>query len=81
MLANMRETKYILEDGETEIAVKHYLHYRFTALTKAHTLPEFSAVVEVDDKQIKHYSNEERVWIQTEDDWTEAPEEPPESRD
>uniref|UniRef100_A0A673FU44 Major histocompatibility complex class I-related gene protein-like n=1 Tax=Sinocyclocheilus rhinocerous TaxID=307959 RepID=A0A673FU44_9TELE len=32
-------------------------------------------------KQIKHYSNEKRVWIVTEDDWTEAPEEPPDSRD
>ncbi|XP_016363070.1 class I histocompatibility antigen, F10 alpha chain-like [Sinocyclocheilus anshuiensis] len=61
--------------------VKHYLHYRFTAQTKADTLPEFSAVVVVDDKQIKHYSNEKRVWIVTEHDWTEAPEEPPDSRD
>uniref|UniRef100_A0A671MFE7 Ig-like domain-containing protein n=1 Tax=Sinocyclocheilus anshuiensis TaxID=1608454 RepID=A0A671MFE7_9TELE len=62
-------------------ALKHYLHYRFTAQTKADTLPEFSAVVVVDDKQIKHYSNEKRVWIVTEHDWTEAPEEPPDSRD
>ncbi|XP_048059142.1 patr class I histocompatibility antigen, B-2 alpha chain-like [Megalobrama amblycephala] len=60
---------------------KHFLHYKFTALTKADTFPEFSAVVVADDRQIKHYNNEERVWILTEnDDWTE-PSDPPDDRD
>ncbi|XP_067267067.1 zinc-alpha-2-glycoprotein-like [Chanodichthys erythropterus] len=60
---------------------KYYLHYMFTALTKADTFPEFSAVGVCDDRQIKHFSDEERVWILTEDDWTEPPEDPPDSRD
>ncbi|XP_050992848.1 zinc-alpha-2-glycoprotein-like [Labeo rohita] len=63
---------------------KHFLHYKFTALSKADTLPEFSAVAVADDRQIKHYSNEKRLWIKlnlTEDDWTEAPLEPPDSRE
>ena len=34
-----------------------------------------------DDRRIKHFSNEERVWILTDKDWTEAPEDPPDSRD
>ncbi|XP_051727528.1 H-2 class I histocompatibility antigen, K-Q alpha chain-like [Ctenopharyngodon idella] len=59
---------------------KHFLHYKFTVLTKADTFPEFSAEVVADDRQIKHFSDEERVWILTEDDWTEPPD-PPDSRD
>ncbi|XP_067267648.1 zinc-alpha-2-glycoprotein-like [Chanodichthys erythropterus] len=57
----------------------HYLHYKFTAISTAS--PEFSAVVVCDDRRIKHYNNEERVWILTEDDWTESPKDPPDSRD
>uniref|UniRef100_A0A671KRF7 Ig-like domain-containing protein n=1 Tax=Sinocyclocheilus anshuiensis TaxID=1608454 RepID=A0A671KRF7_9TELE len=60
---------------------KHSLHFKFTALSKADTFPEFSAGAVADDRQIKHYSNEERDWILTEDDWISAPEEPPDSRD
>uniref|UniRef100_A0A671KRH4 Ig-like domain-containing protein n=1 Tax=Sinocyclocheilus anshuiensis TaxID=1608454 RepID=A0A671KRH4_9TELE len=48
---------------------KHSLHFKFTALSKADTFPEFSAGAVADDRQIKHYSNEERDWILTEDDW------------
>ncbi|XP_048059220.1 class I histocompatibility antigen, Non-RT1.A alpha-1 chain-like isoform X2 [Megalobrama amblycephala] len=59
---------------------KHFLHYKFTVLTKADTFPEFSAVGVCDDRQIKHFSDEERLWILTEDDWTEPPD-PPDSRD
>ncbi|KAK9958173.1 hypothetical protein ABG768_012347 [Culter alburnus] len=58
---------------------KHFLHYKFTVLTKADTFPEFSAEVVADDRQIKHFSNEERVWILSEDDWTEPPD-PPDPR-
>ncbi|XP_051727523.1 H-2 class I histocompatibility antigen, alpha chain-like isoform X5 [Ctenopharyngodon idella] len=65
-----------LSDARQE---KHFLHYKFTVLTKADTFPEFSAVVVADGRRIKHFSNEERVWILTEDDWTEAPD-PPDSR-
>ncbi|XP_026088278.1 H-2 class I histocompatibility antigen, K-K alpha chain-like isoform X2 [Carassius auratus] len=60
---------------------KHYIHYKFTALSRADTFPEFSAVAVTDDRQIKHYSNEEGHWILTEDDWINAPEAPPDSRD
>uniref|UniRef100_A0A673ISE5 Ig-like domain-containing protein n=1 Tax=Sinocyclocheilus rhinocerous TaxID=307959 RepID=A0A673ISE5_9TELE len=60
---------------------KHSLLYKFTALSKADTFPEFSAGAVADGRQIKHYSNEKRVWILTEDNWTEAPEAPPDSRD
>ncbi|KAF4100888.1 hypothetical protein G5714_019084 [Onychostoma macrolepis] len=62
---------------------KHFLHYKHTVLTKADTLPVFSAVGESDDRQITHYSIKEQVWIRenlTVDDWNEAPE-PPETRD
>ncbi|XP_052388717.1 zinc-alpha-2-glycoprotein isoform X2 [Carassius gibelio] len=59
----------------------HYLHFKFTALSKADTFPEFSAVAVADDRQIKHYSNEERDWILTADNWINPPEEPPDSRD
>ncbi|XP_077100118.1 zinc-alpha-2-glycoprotein-like [Siphateles boraxobius] len=66
-------------DGNQE---RHYLRYEFTALTKTDSFPVFSAVCESDDKQIAHYSNEERVWRRENlTDWTEAPGEPPESRD
>ncbi|XP_059366146.1 H-2 class I histocompatibility antigen, K-D alpha chain-like [Carassius carassius] len=60
---------------------KHYIHYKFTAHSKADTFPEFSAVAVADDRQIKHYSNEERDWILTVDNWISAPEAPPDSRD
>ncbi|XP_048059223.1 H-2 class I histocompatibility antigen, L-D alpha chain-like isoform X3 [Megalobrama amblycephala] len=59
---------------------KHFLHYKFVVLTKADTFPEFSAEVVADDRQMKHFSDEERVWILTEDDWTEPPD-PPDHRD
>ncbi|XP_048059145.1 major histocompatibility complex class I-related gene protein-like [Megalobrama amblycephala] len=59
---------------------KHFLHYKFTVLTKADTFPEFSAEGVYNDRQIKYFSNEERVWILTEDDWTEPPKDPPDSR-
>ncbi|XP_077100115.1 zinc-alpha-2-glycoprotein-like [Siphateles boraxobius] len=67
-----------LRDAHQE---KHFLHYKFTVLTRTHTFPEFSAVCVYDDRRIKHFSNEERVWIVTDKDWTEAPEDPPDSRD
>ncbi|XP_067217472.1 zinc-alpha-2-glycoprotein-like [Chanodichthys erythropterus] len=67
-----------LSDAQEE---KHFLHYKFTALSKADTFPEFSAVGVCDDRRIKHFSDEERVWILTEDDWTEPPPDPPDSRD
>ncbi|XP_048059232.1 RT1 class I histocompatibility antigen, AA alpha chain-like [Megalobrama amblycephala] len=65
---------------------KHFLHYKFTVLTKADTFPEFSAVGVCDDRQIKHYSNEGGVWKKekdlTVDDWIAGvPKEPYESRD
>ncbi|XP_048059229.1 zinc-alpha-2-glycoprotein-like isoform X1 [Megalobrama amblycephala] len=65
-----------LSDAHQE---KHFLHYKFTVLTKADTFPEFSAVIVADDRQIKHFSDEERVWILTEDQ-TEPPKDPPDSR-
>ncbi|XP_051727520.1 zinc-alpha-2-glycoprotein-like isoform X2 [Ctenopharyngodon idella] len=71
---------FLSDEHQDEHKEKHFLHYKFTALTKADTFPEFSAVVVADDRRIKHFSNEERVWILTEDDWTEPPE-PPDSRD
>uniref|UniRef100_A0A8C1IJQ3 Ig-like domain-containing protein n=1 Tax=Cyprinus carpio TaxID=7962 RepID=A0A8C1IJQ3_CYPCA len=61
---------------------KHYIYYKFTVLSKADIFPEFSAVAVADDIQIKHYSNED--WIRsilTEDNWINAPEAPPDSRD
>nr|BAK57369.1 MHC class I protein [Carassius langsdorfii] len=67
-----------LNDAQQE---KHYIHYKFTALSRADTFPEFSAVAVADDRQIAHYSNEERDWILTEDDWINPPEAPPDSRD
>ncbi|XP_048059169.1 H-2 class I histocompatibility antigen, alpha chain-like isoform X1 [Megalobrama amblycephala] len=66
----------LLSDAHQE---KHFLYYKFTVLTKADTFPEFSAEVVADDRRIKHFSDEERVWILTEDDWTEPPD-PPDSR-
>ncbi|XP_067281154.1 zinc-alpha-2-glycoprotein-like, partial [Pseudorasbora parva] len=61
---------------------RHYLYYRFTALTKEDKFPSFSAEAESDDKQIAHYSNEERAWVRENlTDWTKAPKEPPESRE
>ncbi|CAM4640264.1 unnamed protein product [Leuciscus chuanchicus] len=60
---------------------KHFLHYKFTVLTRSDSFPEFSAVCVYDERRIKHFSNEERVWILTDKDWTEAPEDPPDSRD
>ncbi|XP_048011261.1 zinc-alpha-2-glycoprotein-like [Megalobrama amblycephala] len=71
----------LLRDAhQAEHKEKHFLHYKFTVLTKADTFPEFSAEGVCDDRQIKHYNNEERVWILTEDDWTEPPD-PSDSRD
>ncbi len=62
----------------------HFLRYKFAALYKANTHHVFSAVCVCDDRQIAQYSNEERVMIRarlTADDWINAPNEPPESRD
>uniref|UniRef100_A0A673ISS4 Ig-like domain-containing protein n=1 Tax=Sinocyclocheilus rhinocerous TaxID=307959 RepID=A0A673ISS4_9TELE len=56
----------------------------FTGFCKAITFPVFKAVGVCDGRQIAHYSNEERVWIRsslTADNWINAPEEPPDSRD
>ncbi|XP_048059156.1 zinc-alpha-2-glycoprotein-like [Megalobrama amblycephala] len=66
------------------LQVRYYLHYMFTVLTKADTFPEFSAVVVANGGQVKHFSDEERVWVrdgQTVFDWTNTPEDPPDSRD
>ncbi|CAM4640192.1 unnamed protein product [Leuciscus chuanchicus] len=63
---------------------KHFLYYVFTVMTKANTFPEFSAVGVANGRQIKHFSNEERVWVRdgrTVFDWTNTPEDPPDSRD
>ncbi|XP_067282326.1 patr class I histocompatibility antigen, B-2 alpha chain-like [Pseudorasbora parva] len=59
---------------------KHFLHYKFTVISKADTFPEFSAVSVCDDRRISHFSDEERVWIGAED-WTKAPPDPPDHRD
>ncbi|XP_067281155.1 H-2 class I histocompatibility antigen, L-D alpha chain-like [Pseudorasbora parva] len=59
---------------------RHFLHYKFTVLTRADTFPEFSAVCVCDDRQISHFSDEERVWIRAEN-WTKAPGEPSDHRD
>ncbi|KAL1254929.1 hypothetical protein QQF64_012990, partial [Cirrhinus molitorella] len=63
---------------------KHFLRYMFTVTTKEDALPLFSALVVYDDIQIKHYNNEEKVWISLSlpmDKWINAPAEPPETRD
>ncbi|KAG1929075.1 major histocompatibility complex class I ZKA [Pimephales promelas] len=61
---------------------KHFLHYKFTVLTRTHTFPEFSGVCVYDDRRIKHFSNEERVWIkESAHDWTNTLEEPADSKD
>ncbi|XP_052439480.1 H-2 class I histocompatibility antigen, D-37 alpha chain isoform X2 [Carassius gibelio] len=55
---------------------KHYLHFKFTAFSKANTLPEFSAEAVADGRQIRHYNNKDNSWVRsslTEDDWTEFP--------
>ncbi len=56
----------------------------FTVMTKEDPFPVFSALVVSDDIQIKHYNNEERVWIRSclsIDTWINEPAEPPETRD
>uniref|UniRef100_A0A673MX17 H-2 class I histocompatibility antigen, alpha chain-like n=1 Tax=Sinocyclocheilus rhinocerous TaxID=307959 RepID=A0A673MX17_9TELE len=61
---------------------KHYLHFKFTALSQANTLPEFSAEAVADGRQIVYYNNKEKSWVReslTEDD-SEAPVNPPDSR-
>ncbi|KAF4100986.1 hypothetical protein G5714_019182 [Onychostoma macrolepis] len=63
---------------------KHYLHFKFTALSKANTLPEFSAEAVADGRRIVHYNNKDKSWVReslTEDDWTKSPALPPDSRD
>ncbi|XP_048036313.1 H-2 class I histocompatibility antigen, D-37 alpha chain-like isoform X1 [Megalobrama amblycephala] len=60
---------------------RHYLHYMFTAIMGTYRNPEFSAVAVYDDRQIKHFSDKERVWILTESDQTNAPDDPPDHRD
>ncbi|XP_059364935.1 patr class II histocompatibility antigen, DO beta chain-like isoform X1 [Carassius carassius] len=71
----------VLSDAQQE---KHFLHYMFTVMIKADTLPVFSAVCESDHIQISHYSTEEQIWMRenlTEHDWDRAPEGPPETTD
>ncbi|ROJ01474.1 H-2 class I histocompatibility antigen, K-B alpha chain [Anabarilius grahami] len=77
---NLMEVTENTRSTPTDTHQKHFLHYKFTVLTKADTFPEFSAVGVCDDRWIKHFSDEERVWILTEVDWTEPPD-PPDSRD
>ncbi|XP_067281537.1 zinc-alpha-2-glycoprotein-like isoform X1 [Pseudorasbora parva] len=63
---------------------RHFLHYTFTVLTRADTFPEFSAVGVANGRQIKHYSDEERVWVRdgrTVYDWIKTPPDPPDHRD
>uniref|UniRef100_A0A8C2F350 Ig-like domain-containing protein n=1 Tax=Cyprinus carpio TaxID=7962 RepID=A0A8C2F350_CYPCA len=60
---------FVATDAGDSDPEKHYIYFKFTVLSKADTFPEFSAVAVADDIQIKHYSNEERYWILTEDDW------------
>uniref|UniRef100_A0A8C1RHY8 Immunoglobulin C1-set domain-containing protein n=1 Tax=Cyprinus carpio TaxID=7962 RepID=A0A8C1RHY8_CYPCA len=70
-----------LSDAQQE---KHYLHFKFTALSKANTLPEFSAEAVADGRQIVYYNNEDQSWVReslAEDDWTKSPALPPDSRD
>uniref|UniRef100_A0A673MZ18 H-2 class I histocompatibility antigen, alpha chain-like n=1 Tax=Sinocyclocheilus rhinocerous TaxID=307959 RepID=A0A673MZ18_9TELE len=70
---------YFLGDALQE---KHYLHFKFTALSQANTLPEFSAEAVADGRQIVYYNNKEKSWVReslTEDD-SEAPVNPPDSR-
>ncbi|XP_052388720.1 zinc-alpha-2-glycoprotein isoform X2 [Carassius gibelio] len=60
----------------------HFLRYEFTAFFKSSTFPVFKAVGVCYDRQIAHYSNNERVWIRSSvNNWINAPEAPPGSRD
>ncbi|ROJ01475.1 H-2 class I histocompatibility antigen, L-D alpha chain [Anabarilius grahami] len=77
---NLMEVTENTHSTPTDTHQKHFLHYKFTVLTKADTFPEFSAEVAADGRRIKHFSDDERVWILTEDDWTEPPKDPPGSR-
>uniref|UniRef100_A0A8C2ACF2 Ig-like domain-containing protein n=1 Tax=Cyprinus carpio TaxID=7962 RepID=A0A8C2ACF2_CYPCA len=64
-----------LSDAHQGKLERHYLHYMFTAWTKANILPELSAVGVVDDRQISDDSNEVPDWIRlilTADDGTDA---------
>lgn len=63
---------------------KHYLHFKFIALTKADLFPEFSAKAVCDDMQIAHYSNDKQAWVRdnlTVDEGNRAPAGPPETRE
>ncbi|XP_073678297.1 H-2 class I histocompatibility antigen, D-37 alpha chain-like [Garra rufa] len=58
---------------------KHFLHYKYTVLTKAGPFSDFIAVGESDDRRIAHYRIEEQSWKRdnlTAGDWNEAPELP-----
>uniref|UniRef100_A0A8C1WBJ7 Ig-like domain-containing protein n=1 Tax=Cyprinus carpio TaxID=7962 RepID=A0A8C1WBJ7_CYPCA len=64
-----------LSDTHQDKLEKHYLHYMFTALTKADLFPDFTAVGVVDDRLILDYSTEVPDWtrlILTEDDGIET---------
>ncbi|XP_050960358.1 zinc-alpha-2-glycoprotein-like isoform X1 [Labeo rohita] len=63
---------------------KHYLHYKFTAISKTNTFPEFSAVAVSDGRRVVHYNNKSKSWVReslTDDDWTKSPSLPPDSRE
>ncbi|XP_077100114.1 zinc-alpha-2-glycoprotein-like [Siphateles boraxobius] len=70
----------LFSDGQQE---KHFLHYKFTALPKADTFPEFSAVCVYDDRQIVHYNAKDRLWVRESltVDSTKSPSNPPVSRE
>ncbi|KAK7124207.1 hypothetical protein R3I94_018541 [Phoxinus phoxinus] len=58
---------------------RHFLHYKFTALSKSDTFPEFSAECVYDHRRIKNFSD--GLWTLTDEDWTEALEDPPDPID
>ncbi|KAI2653244.1 hypothetical protein H4Q32_006651 [Labeo rohita] len=55
---------------------KHFLHFKFTVLSKGNTFLTFSAEAVADGKRIFHYNNKDKSWVRsslTKDDWTESP--------
>lgn len=58
---------------------KHYLHFKFTVLSKANTFPEFRAEAVADGRRIVYYNNKDKSWVRS--SHTDSPPEPPESRD
>uniref|UniRef100_A0A9J7XLQ9 Immunoglobulin C1-set domain-containing protein n=1 Tax=Cyprinus carpio carpio TaxID=630221 RepID=A0A9J7XLQ9_CYPCA len=60
-----------LSDAHQDKLERHYLHYVFTALTKADLFPDFTVVGVLDDRRISKNSTEVPKWtrlILTEDD-------------